>query len=428
MYGYVLRNYDVERESLSDARRLSGNMNAQKFEVVIVGGGTAGVDLAARLSRHFSPSQIAILEPSERHFYQPLWTLVGGGVATKQQSMKLEREVLPKGIEWIKERAIEFRPKDNLVLTDGGRELSYMYLIVAPGLKVDMAAIKGLPEALKNDPRVSTNYDFDLAEKTFEAVKNFKGGQALFTHPATPVKCGGAPQKIMYLAEDYWRRHGVRARSKVDGYFATGSIFPIAPFAKTLNEVVKRKEISMHFRFDLVEIRHELSEAVFQNLDNPDEKVMVKYDFMHVTPKMYPPDVVAQSPFAVQEGPSKGWFKVDSKTLQNPDYSNVFALGDAAALPTSKTGAAIRKQAVIVEENLLALVKGQPMTAEYNGYTSCPIVTGYGKLVLAEFGYDDKLMPSFPIIDMTKERWSMYMLKKHGLPVLYWDFMLKGRA
>lgn len=402
-------------------------MSTREFQVVIVGGGTAGVDLAARLSHHFPSHEIALLEPSEWHFYQPLWTLVGGGAATKQQSMKLEKVVLPKGIEWIKVRASEFRPESNTVVTDKGEELRYKYLIVAPGLKIVWDAIKGLPEALKNDPRVSTNYDFELAEKTFTAVKSFQGGTALFTHPATPVKCGGAPQKIMYLAEDYWRKNGVRPNAKVEGYFATGSIFPIAPFAKTLNEVIARKEISMHFRYDLVEIHHETSEAIFQNLDNVEDRVTVKYDFMHVTPKMYPPDVVANSSFAVQDGPTKGWFKVDVKTLQSPDFPNVFALGDAAALPTSKTGAAVRKQAVVVEKNLVAHSKGQPLSAQYDGYTSCPIVTGYGSLVLAEFGYDDKLMPSFPF-DTTKERWSMYMLKKYVLPVLYWDFMLKGRA
>ncbi|MBS1703803.1 MAG: NAD(P)/FAD-dependent oxidoreductase [Armatimonadetes bacterium] len=402
-------------------------MSTEQFEVVIVGGGTAGVDMAARLRRHFSPASIALLEPSEHHYYQPLWTLVGGGEATKEQSMHLEKDVLPHDITWIKERAAEFVPTENLVVTDGGRHLTYRFLIVAPGIKIDWAAIPGLPEALKDDPRVSSNYDYNLAEKTWRAVQNFKGGQALFTHPATPVKCGGAPQKIMYLAEDYWRIHGVRPNAKVDGFFSTGGIFPIPAYAKTLNEVLQRKEITMHFRRDLIEIRPEMSEAVFRNLDAPDEIETVRYDFMHVTPKMFPPDVVAKSPFAVADGPTKGWFKVDVKTLQNPDYPNVFALGDSAALPTSKTGAAVRKQAVVVEKNLMSVMKGESLTAEYNGYTSCPIVTGYGKLVLAEFGYDDKIMSSFPF-DTTKERWSMYMLKKHGLPVMYWDLMMKGLA
>lgn len=402
-------------------------MSQQSYELVIVGGGTAGVDVAARMSRHIDPRSIAILEPSEHHYYQPLWTLVGGGEATKEQSMRLEKDVLPKDVVWIKERAKELIPTQNKVVTEGGQELTYKYLVVAPGLKIDWNAIPGLPEALKNDPRVSSNYDYNLAEKTYQAVKNFKGGNAIFTHPATPVKCGGAPQKILYLAEDYWRRHNARANAKVMGYFSTASIFPIPAYAKTLNEVIARKEIDMHFRRDLVEIRHETSQAVFRNLDNPDELEVVNYDFMHVTPKMFPPDVVANSPFAIAEGPTKGWFKVDIKTLQNPDFKNVFALGDSAALPTSKTGAAIRKQAVIVEKNLVSVMKGETPKAEYNGYTSCPIVTGYGKLVLAEFGYDDKVMPSFPF-DTTKERWSMYMLKKHGLPLLYWDFMLRGRA
>ena len=402
-------------------------MERNDFELVIIGGGTAGVDMAARMRRHIDPARIAVIEPSDKHYYQPLWTLVGGGVATKEQSMRREADVLPNDVAWIRERAAELRPQENVVVTASGRRISYKQLIVAPGLKIDWDAVPGLRDALAHDPRVSSNYDYDLSAKTFEALKAFKGGRALFTWPSTPVKCGGAPQKIMYLAEDFWRRQGVRSAATVEGWFAPAKIFSVPEYRKTFESIVERKQIDLHMRRNLVEIRREASEAVFQDVDHPDVLETVRYDFMHVTPPMAPPDFVAASPLAIADGAGKGWMEVDPYTLQSPRFPNAFGIGDVASLPTSKTGAAVRKQAIVLEKNLVALRAGADLAGAYNGYTSCPVVTGYGKLVLAEFGYDDKLMPTFPI-DSTKERWSMYMLKKYGLPWLYWNLMLKGRA
>lgn len=402
-------------------------MSTTKFKLLVIGAGAAGLDIAARMAKHIPARDIAIVDPSEFHYYQPLWTLVGGGDATKEQSQRPLQGLIPPGVNWIKERVSELKPDENAVLTDAGSRLEYEYMVLAPGLKIDFAAIKGLPEALASDPRVATNYDFNLCEKTWEAVKRTRNGRAVFTHPSTPIKCGGAPQKIMYLAEHYWEKQGTRGDIEVCGYFSPATIFAVPEYANALNQIVAKRNIHMHYRRDLVEVRPDTSEAIFQDLDNPEQFESVTYDFLHVTPKMFPPDFVAQSPLAHQDGPTKGWCQVDTHTLQAVNYPDVFAAGDVAALPTSKTGAAVRKQAVVVEQNLVAHMAGGKPSKEYDGYTSCPLVTGYGRLIMAEFGYDNKLMPSFPL-DSTKERWSMYMLKKHGLPVLYWNFMLKGKA
>lgn len=397
------------------------------YKLLIVGGGTAGIDIAARMVRHLGDGHIGLVEPSANHYYQPLWTLVGGGEATAEQSRHDEEGMIPKGVEWIRDYADRLDPDKSQVVLRGSATISYDYLILAPGLRIDWSAIEGLEAALDNDPRVCSNYSPKWAEKTWSAVRAFKGGTAIFTHPAGAIKCGGAPQKAMYLSEDYWRRHGVREKADIKGYFAMGSIFAIKEFRESLEKVVERKRLDMHFRWDLVKIDHELSQATFKNLDT-EEVETIGYDFLHAVPKMFPPIFVAESPLAHQDGPTKGWANVDAFTLQSVSYPNVFACGDVAALPTSKTGAAVRKQAVVVEQNLMSLIKGKPLEKKYNGYTSCPVVTGYGSLVMAEFGYDDKLLPSFPLLDPTKERWSMYMLKKHGLPILYWHLMMKGRA
>jgi sulfide:quinone oxidoreductase len=169
-------------------------------------------------------------------------------------------------------------------------------------------------------------------------------------------------------------------------------------------------------------VRGAAKEAVFEHLDTK-ERIVIPYDLLHVTPPMSSPDVIKRSPLANEAG----WVAVDKFTLQHPRFANVFGIGDCSGLPTSKTGAAVRKQAPVVVENLLASITGKPLVAKYDGYTSCPIVTGYGRLVLAEFDYEGKPQETFPF-DQSKERLSMYLLKAYALPRLYWGAMLRGLA
>jgi sulfide:quinone oxidoreductase len=397
----------------------------QHHQIVILGGGTAGITVAARMAEEIGGSRIALIEPSKKHYYQPMWTLVGAGAAEAGPTEKDEADYIPNGVEWIQDFADELKPDENKVVLRSGAEITYDYLIVAPGIKVDLDAIEGLTDALENDPRVSTNYEFKYAPKTWEAMKAFKGGKAVFTHPATPIKCGGAPQKIMYLFEDHMTKIGKRDTAEICAYFAPAGIFGIKEFGEALTPMLEERDIHFNGRYDLTKIDHTQSLATFKHLDDGHEEV-VQYDFLHVTPKMGPPDVVKNSPLATTEEPS-GWMNVDPFTLQSPDFPNVFGLGDSAHLPTAKTGAAIRKQAPIVVANVLSVMAGQEPSSRYDGYTSCPLITHYGRVMMAEFGYDDKLMPSFPI-DPTKSRSSMWLIKKHVLPILYWKFMLRGKA
>jgi len=257
---------------------------------------------------------------------------------------------------------------------------------------------------------------------TWECIRNFSGGTALFTQPSGAIKCGGAPQKICYLAEDYFRRHGTRDAARVIFATAGRAIFGVPHYRAALEKVVERKNVETMFRHNLVELRAESREAVFEDLGSS-EHVVVPYDMIHVTPPMGPPEFIARSPLADDEG----WVDVDKDTLQHTQVPNVFALGDCASLPTSKTGAAIRKQAPVMVKNLRSYMAGKPLTARYSGYTSCPVVTGYGTVLLAKFDYDGNPAESFPF-DQARERRSMWILKKYGLPLLYWSGMLKGRA
>jgi len=386
-----------------------------------VGGGSAGISVAARLAKSGANLRIAVVDPSETHDYQPLWTLVGAGVLPREAARRREADLIPAGVEWVREAVTEFDADAHAVVTASGKRLSYDILVVAAGLQLDWGKVKGLEGNIGRNG-ICSNYAYETVNSTWDAIRSFKGGDAVFTHPATPIKCGGAPQKIMYLADDAFRRQGVRDRARIHFYSGEAAIFKVEPYATALLEVIRRKEIEVpRFKHSLKEVRVDAREAVFDDLATNTE-VVQRFDLLHVTPPMSAPDFIKRSPLAA----SSGWVEVDKQTCRHVRYPDVFALGDCSNLPTSKTGAAIRKQAPVVAANVLDVLAGREPRARYDGYTSCPLVTGYGSLILAEFDYDLKPQESFPF-DQSKERWSMYMLKRHLLPILYWKGMLKGR-
>ncbi|GAB5550269.1 MAG: FAD/NAD(P)-binding oxidoreductase [Sandaracinaceae bacterium] len=398
-------------------------------EVLIVGGGSAGISVASRLLLADNPPAVTILDPAEKHYYQPLWTLVGGGVVPKEESERTEASVIPTGATWIQDAATSFDPDNNTVTTEQNGALTYDYLVVCPGIQINWDSIEGLKEGLGTNG-ICCNYSYEHCDYTWETAQRIaeKPGPvtALFTQPSSPVKCGGAPQKVMYLTSDHLRRSGKLDQADVE-FFSPGQvIFGVQEFAKTLHEVLDRYGIETNWGHELVAIRPDTQEAVFQVSGGdgaPSEKV-VKFDMLHAVPHMASPDFLAKSPLANEAG----WCDVDKHTLQHVRYANVFGLGDAGSTPNAKTGAAIRKQYPVVAENLLAVRAGRTdLSDDYHGYASCPLVTGYGRLILAEFDYDGNVDSSFPF-DTTKERYSMYVLKKDLLPNLYWHGMLQGRA
>ncbi|MFZ9661958.1 MAG: NAD(P)/FAD-dependent oxidoreductase, partial [Chitinophagaceae bacterium] len=415
-------------------------------QVLIIGGGTGGIMTAAQLKRKNRKLSIAIIEPSAYHWYLPAWTLVGAGVFNFKSTRRDEKKLIPKGVDWIQDKATIFQPESNLVQTEKNGAIHYDFLVISSGIQTDVDALPGLREALQTD-KVCSNY-ID-PEKTFSVLQNFKGGNAIFTLPATPIRCGGAPQKIMYLAEEYFIKSGVREKTNVIFASPGTVIFGTKEFAEELNRIIVKKHIHTKFYYKPIKIDAIKQEITFafskenvtlkeSDLDQSfgekmegENLVTMHYDMLHIAPPQSAPDFIKQSPFSFKEGPNKGWLNVDIHTLQQEHYKNVFGLGDSAALPTAKTGAAVRKQVPVVVANLMSLIKNQAFQEkQYEGYSSCPIVTGYGKMLLCEFKYgnernSDKLLTTF--IDTTKEQWSMWILKKFGLPWLYWNMMMKGR-
>jgi sulfide:quinone oxidoreductase len=397
-------------------------------QIVLIGGGSAGLTTASILLKKHKSLDIAIIDPSQKQYYQPGWTMIGGGVFQIEDTVRDKKDFIPPQATWIVDRVIKLDPDRNTVLTQEGILVEYDYLIVCPGIQLDWHLIKGLKEAIGKDG-VTSNYASNYAPYTWELIKNFSGGNALFTFPNTPIKCGGAPQKVMYMADDTFRsKLGVRQHTNVMFLTPLTKMFPIPEYSSLLDKVVQEREIDVKFQHNLKEIKAETKEAVFDIFDDRGavvDEVTYKYSMIHVAPPQSAPDFIKQSSLAVP-GSSYGWVDVDKYTLQHNRYPNVFSLGDASSLPTSKTAAAARKQAVIIAENLLDFIDSQPLLHKYDGYTCCPLITGYGKTIMAEFdGYSSTVLSSFPLNPM-RERWIMWQMKTTALPWIYWNRMLKG--
>ncbi len=394
-----------------------------RFDVVIVGGGAAGIATAASLLRRRPSLEIAVIEPRDVHYYQPGWTLVGGGVFDRALTEKPMHAVMPEGVRWIHAAAARFEPSHNQVILEDGRAIGYRVLVAAPGIELAWDAVDGLSETLGRNG-VTSNYLFEMAPYTWELVRGLRSGRALFTQPPMPIKCAGAPQKAMYLSCDHWRRSGVLDQIEVEFWNAGGALFGVQHYVPSLMEYVERYRCRLHHHARLVAVDGPARKAIFEIGEGSGTKrVERSFDMLHVCPPQRAPRFVRESPLAG----GGGWIDVHPETLQHTRYGNVFALGDACSAPNAKTAAAARKQAPVVAENVLSVLQGEAPRAVYDGYGSCPLTVERGKIILAEFGYGGKLLPTFPFLDSRKPSRFAWFLKEKMLPAIYFDLMLKGR-
>ncbi|MDR9427089.1 MAG: TIGR01244 family sulfur transferase [Salibaculum sp.] len=397
-----------------------------KYDVVIVGGGAAGIAAAASILQRRQGLEIALIDPADIHYYQPGWTMVGGGVFDASTTAKTMGSLIPKGVHWLKSAVAAFEPKDNAVVLDGCRVVKYDRLIVAPGLKLDWGAVDGLVETLGKNG-VTSNYRYDLAPYTWELVKGLKQGRAIFTQPPMPIKCAGAPQKAMYLSANNWEEMGVLDKIDIEFMNAGGVLFGVKDYVPALESYVERYGANLNFHHNLIAVDGPAKKATFKVTapDEEDREVTVDFDMMHVTPPQTAPDFIRVSPLA----DSAGWVDVDQATLRHKEFDNIWALGDVMNAPNAKTAAAARMQAPVVADNLVADIDGRGPQLQYNGYGSCPLTVEKGKIVLAEFGYGGTLLPSFPkwLINGEKPSRLAWLLKEQVLPPVYWRAMLRGR-
>jgi sulfide:quinone oxidoreductase len=391
--------------------------------VVIVGGGSAGIAVAARL-RRAGEDDIVLVDPARWHYYQPLWTLVGAGFVPLEATRRQQADLVPQGVAWVRDAAVELDPDRRVVFTAGGARIGYDVLVCCPGLELAYELIPGLAEAMAS-PAGATNYSAPLAPKTAELIRRFRGGRALFCAPGSPIKCPGAPQKAAYLSCDTWRRRGILGDAEVIYATGAGGIFGVPEFARVLEGVMERYQIAPRYSHELVEIDPDRRIATFETIENGGKvRSSLDYDLLWAAPPQRAPAFVRESPLG--SAGAYGWVSVDRHSLRHTRYPEVFALGDVCDAPTSKTGAAIRRQAPVVVENVLATLAGREPLARYDGYAACPFTTAKGKMVLAEFDYSLSPRPSLPLIDTQRERYDMWLLKRYGLPAFYWNVMLKG--
>lgn len=397
----------------------------RNHKIVVVGGGSAGLTISHQLLRKgkFSQDEIAIIDPATWHHYQPGWTLVGGGLKTKNSLRKPLSSLIDPKLRFYNTGVKGFTPDDNFITLSNGDKISYDQLIVAPGIAVDTGSVKGLSEALSNpDSLVSSTYY--NCEKVFGTIQKLQKGRAIFTQPAGIIKCAGAPQKTMWLALDYWKRAGLYSNnpmSAINITFATGlpAMFGVPKYNIKLEELRKERSVTGLFQHDLIAI--DGNTAIF---NSPDGKVTKDFDLLHVVPKNRPHDFVKNSVLADEAG----FINVNKDTLRHQQYNNIWSAGDASNLPTSKTIAAITGQAPVLVRNLLSSMDGRDPETKYDGYTSCPLVTEYGKVILAEFKYGGIPKETFGClgIDQAVPRRAFYYMKKDFFPWVYGKYMVKG--
>lgn len=410
-----------------------------KGKIVIIGGGAAGISMAARLEHWLKEPNITLIDPSDRQFYQPGFTLIASGVYQPDDVWKKQEDCIPSGVKWVKDTVVAVDPVWNQVTTQNSGKIPYDFLVLTPGLQCNWDWVEGITLKTLGEGNANSIYDFEGAQKTWKAMSQFavKGGKGVYTDTYTKHKCGGAPKKICLLTEHYARKQGTRDKIQLNYYTAEKQLYDVPYFTPRLEEIYKERNIPIYLNTRLKGVDTAAKKVYLERIEKKgDEKIVTPftedYDFLHFAPPMSAPDFVREAGLSWTEGKlaPEGWVMVDKETLIHKKYPNIVSLGDVAGIPTSKTSAAIRKQVPIAARNLIALMEGKEPTEKYNGYAACPIVTDYGHVLLCEFDYDKNPDISFPfnLIDTSKEQWLAWLLKVYILKPLYFYGMLKGYA
>ena len=399
-------------------------MAGQHHDVIIIGGGNAGVSLAARLVR-YGVKDLAVVEPGDHHFYQPLFSHIAGGRAMASDAVRPQRSVMPRGVNWIRDSAVDIDPASNTVTLASGTRLEYGHLVVCPGLQLDWDEIPGLADAV-HSPSGASHYDFDLAAKAWTLLSGLKTGTTVFTMPAGPIKCGGAAQKPMYLACDYWHEQGVLQDIRAVMVQPYPTVFGVPGVDDELNRKVAEYGIELRLNSELVSVAAAQQTAVIRNNATGSTEEL-RYDVLNAVPPQSAPDWLKTTDLPAQ-GDAGGFVEVNPQTLRHVRFPNVWSLGDAAATTNSKSGGALRKQTRVLAKNLVATLKGRPLTEEYDGYSVCPFTVSRSTVVFAEFDGQYRPMPSVPKVPTWKEGRASWVVDREIFPQVYWNLILKGRA
>ncbi|EFO86490.1 hypothetical protein CRE_02574 [Caenorhabditis remanei] len=403
--------------------RRSPVVSAKYVKLLVVGGGAGGLGAASKFARKLPRGSVAIVEPHEDHYYQPGFTLVGGGLMTLEANRRKQETLIPSNAEWIKNEVVLFTPTQNAVTLNGGEDIIYEYMIVAMGAHLRFDKIKGALEALET-PGVCSNYSPFHVEKHYKEVMNFKEGNAIYTFPDAPIKCAGAPQKACYITDSILRKRGVRDKAHLIYATSLKRIFGVDSYIKPLEKVVEEKNIDVRTKRNLIEVDTSSKSATFQILDEDgiatEQTEKIEYSLLHIGPPCSAPKALRKSQFADRTG----FMDVDDATLQSKRFPNVFGVGDCMNTPNAKTAASVSPQLKVLDENLSLVMQGKKPYMKYDGYASCPLVVSRHRAILAEFNPDGPLETT-PFNQKRPSFWA-YWLKRHFMPYLYWNGLIKG--
>lgn len=392
-----------------------GDLGEQPIDVLIVGGGNAGLSVAARLLRR-GVRCVAVIEPLAVHTYRPLLSYVGGGQASVSSAERTQAEVTPDGCTWLQDTVIAVHADTRTVRCVSGRLYRYDDLVLAPGLVPDGEALPGVDAAL-GTPAVTSNY-VRHAEKTWQLVRALQSGRAVFTVPRAPVSCTGTTLKPLFLAAAHWQR--MERNADIDLVLLVDR-----PSLLGVPDIDDR----LHHRLDElgVDVRYDTAVTAL----HPDERRVstsggdLEYDFLHLVPPFRGPPWVETCLLAADA--THGLVDVDPKTLRHCSFPHIWALGDAANVATDPSGGAIRKQSAVLVDNLLAARRGAELT-EYDGYTVAPVATGARRIVFGEFDREGRIQSSLPsFVDPLQPSRLAWAFDRYGLPRMYWSLILKGR-
>lgn len=422
--------------STQKAKAFSSNA---KGKIVIIGGGAAGISMAARLKSWLDKPDITLIDPSDRQFYQPGFTLIASGVYQPNDVWKKQEDCMPSDIKWIKDSVTAVDPVWNQVTTQNNGKIAYDFLVLTPGIQTNWEKVEGITHDTLGQGNAYSIYDFEGAQKTWKGLQEFSktGGRGIFTDTYTKHKCGGAPKKICLLTEHYNRKQGTRDKVDLNYYTASKELYDIPYFTPRLLEIYKERNVPINLNVRVKGVDTSAKQVHFEKIETVgDQKVYTPfvedYDFLHFTPPMSAPDFVKEAGLGWTEGKlaADGWVMVDKETLVHKTYPNIVSLGDVAGIPTSKTSAAVRKQVPIAAKNLISLMEGKEPVEKYDGYAACPIVTDYGHVLLCEFNYKKEPESSFPfsMMNPSKELWAAWLLKVYFLKPMYFYGMLNGWA
>lgn len=397
---------------------------AGQHEVVIIGGGNAGVSLAARLER-YGVKDVALIEPKDHHLYQPLFSHIAGGRASAKEAVRTQESVTPNGVTWIRDSAVDVDANANTVTLANGSTVAYGQLVVCPGLQYDWDAVPGLAEAV-HSPHGASHYEFELALKAWTLLSGLTSGTAVFTMPAGPIKCGGASQKPMYLACDYWQEQGVLDKIRVVMVQPYPTVFGVPEVDRELDRKIAEYGIELWTNSELVSVDAAGQTANIRNVETGEQESL-HYDVLNAVPPQSAPDWLKATDLPAA-GDKGGFVEVDRQTLRHLRYPNVWSLGDAAGTTNSKSGGSLRKQTKVLAKNLVAARKGKPLPRKYNGYSVCPFTVSRDTVVFAEFDDRYRPMPTIPRVPTWNESKLSWVVDRDIFPQVYWNLILKGRA